>query len=45
MNLITAGSKSQLLVPITKPSSGVNHIEVSTTLPFATAQTEAPLPT
>ena len=39
-----AGSISPLRVPITKPSSGVKPIEVSTHLPFLTAVIDAPLP-
>ena len=39
-----AGSMSPERVPITRPSSGVKPIEVSTERPFSTAVMEAPLP-
>ena len=39
-----AGSKSPLLVPIIRPSSGVRPIEVSTHLPPIEAEIEAPFP-
>ena len=39
-----AGSMLPHLVPIAKPSSGVNPIEVSTDTPFLTAHKLAPLP-
>jgi hypothetical protein len=40
----TAGSISPQRVPIITPANGVNPIEVSITLPFLTADIEAPLP-
>ena len=43
-NSRTAGSISPHLVPITRPSSGVNPIDVSTHLPFLTAVILEPLP-
>ncbi|COZ43969.1 Uncharacterised protein [Mycobacterium tuberculosis] len=41
---MTPGSRSPLRVPITKPSSGVRPIDVSTGRPRAIAEAEAPLP-
>ena len=38
------GSISPERVPITKPSSGVNPMAVSTDLPLSIAATEQPLP-
>ena len=40
----TAGSMSPDRVPITRPSSGVSPIDVSTERPPSIAVTEAPLP-
>ena len=44
MKGIIAGSISPHLVPIINPSNGVRPIEVSITLPFLIAATEAPFP-
>ncbi len=44
MKRIAIGSTSPQRVPITSPGSGVRPIEVSMTLPFFTAVSEAPLP-
>ena len=41
---ITAGSMSPQRVPITRPSSGVKPIEVSTDRPCSMAHAEQPLP-
>ena len=41
---ITPASISPLLVPITKPSSGVRPIEVLIDFPSLTAQTDDPFP-
>ena len=40
----TEGSMSPVRVPITRPSSGVSPMEVSTGSPPRTAEAEAPLP-
>ena len=39
-----AGSMSPLLVPMTRPSSGVRPMDVSTHTPFLTAHADAPFP-
>ena len=44
MNSTTAGSSVPQRVPITRPSSGVMPIEVSTHLPSTQADSEEPLP-